>query len=336
MQKLSEDTIRVSGKDIPVTVCLIPHSELSFYPENPRIYSITCVDGKKPTQAEIEKKLIEMDHVSKLIQSIKANDGLTDPIVVRDGDYVVLEGNSRLAAYRELSQTNKIKWGNIKCYLLPQDTKESLIFALLGQYHLVGKKDWAPYEQAGFLWRRQTNHGLTSEQLAAEMGMAKGEVKKLITVYEFMAKHGDSDVQHWSHYDEYLKSRNIKNARAEYDGFDEYVVGKIKSGEISVANYDVRDKLDKISAAGERVVRRFLDGKMEFEDAYQAAIAKGLDNSIYKRLHKMREEISDPDYKQEILSMVDEQRDKCIFELEKIEKNVVKLVKEMKASRIEE
>ena len=146
------EKIRLRGKDIAATVGEIKHQDLRFYPENPRIYSIVHIDGAVADQKEIYEKLRRMEHVKQLVQSIKSNDGLHDPIIVKGR--TVLEGNSRLAAYRMLSENDPVKWGFIKAKVLPDDTSESMVFALLGEYHLIGKKDWAPYEQAGYLYRR--------------------------------------------------------------------------------------------------------------------------------------------------------------------------------------
>jgi hypothetical protein len=131
--KKHSHSITLNGIEVPFTECFIPHVDLKYYPENPRIYSIICSGNGDPSQEEIEKKLSDMDHVKQLIQSIKANKGLIDPLLVRDGDHLVLEGNSRLAAYRMLSKTDPIKWGNVKCRLLPSDMGVDLICALLGK-----------------------------------------------------------------------------------------------------------------------------------------------------------------------------------------------------------
>jgi len=150
-----------------------------------------------------------MEHVKFLIQDIKENGGLTDPIIVRDGPLEVLEGNSRLAAYRQLGERDPVKWGMIKCRVIPEDLDESLIFALLGQYHVTGKKDWAPFEQAGFLYRRHTYHEVEIAQLAVEVGVSKQKVQHLVDTYKFMQDHDDIDTQRWSYYDEYLKNKKI-------------------------------------------------------------------------------------------------------------------------------
>ncbi len=181
---------------------------------------------RRPSQADIERKLLEMDHVKSLIQDIKRDGGLTDPVVVRAGKMEVLEGNSRLAAYRALGKQNPIKWAKMKCRLIPEDLDESLIFALLGQYHIRGKKDWAPFEQAGFLYRRATTHNIAPAALAHEIGLSTRKVEQLIATYQFMIDHKDADTARWSYYDEYLKSAAIKKARLKIKNFDELVVEK--------------------------------------------------------------------------------------------------------------
>ena len=127
------DTLTLGGEEIPVRNGYLQIHDLSFYAENPRIYSLIQRPGVEPSQDEIFNRLRGLDHVKQLIQSIRANGGLTDPMLVRDEDFVVLEGNSRLAAYRELARNDAIKWGQAKVRLLPADISEKLVFALLGE-----------------------------------------------------------------------------------------------------------------------------------------------------------------------------------------------------------
>lgn len=113
------ETLLIRGVEVPVSTTTLPQAELRFFVDNPRVYSIVRVDGEEPSQADIERKLLEMDHVKALIQDIKRDGGLTDPVVVRAGGLEVLEGNSRLAAYRALAKIDPIKWGRMKVRLLP-------------------------------------------------------------------------------------------------------------------------------------------------------------------------------------------------------------------------
>ena len=267
------DTLTLSGKEIEVKNGYLPIYDLVFYPENPRIYSLIRTPDTEPSQDEIFNRLKKSDHVKQLIQSIRANGGLTDPMLVRAGDLVVLEGNSRLAAYRELARNDAIAWGMAKVRLLPSDISESLVFALLGEYHIIGRKDWAPYEQAGYLYRRNVVHEVSAENMASEMGLSKRRVNHLINTYKFMVDHNETDVSRWSYYDEYLKSRIVGRARQGNPELDGIVVGKVKSREIPAA-MDVRNKLVKLldtTKVGPEPTRILVSGKRTFERAFESA-----------------------------------------------------------------
>jgi hypothetical protein len=258
-----------------------------------------------------------MDHVKRLIQSIRANGGLTDPVLVRDGDFVVLEGNSRLAAYRVLARTNPIKWGMIKVKLLPTDVSDDTVFALLGEYHIIGRQDWAPYEQAGYLWRRCQIHGVDPSRIASEMGMSSKLVSHLIMVYSFMREHGDDDVARWSYYDEFLKSYHIRKVRKADPTFDKVIVRKINTGEIPRA-VDVREKVTAICRAGGRTLNTFIGTKGSLEKCFERAVSRGATNEWVNRLKKFRGLVCDPDTKDDFQEMSEDHLKKCVYELKKI------------------
>ena len=257
-----------------------------------------------------------MDHVKALIQDIKRDGGLTDPVVVRAGSLEVLEGNSRLAAYRALAKIDPLKWARMKCRLLPEDIDERLIFALLGQYHIKGKKDWAPFEQAGFLYRRSMRHNIDSAQLAQEIGLSKHKVEHLIATYQFMLDHGEADTARWSYYDEYLKSSTIRKARLDQPNFDVLVVEKIKSGDIPRA-VDVRDRLPVICSAP-KILRKFANGAYDFEDAHEHAVETGADSAPYKKLARFRQWLARPEVVASLGQAQGETRKKIEFELGKL------------------
>ena len=324
-----DDTLTLSGEEIPVRNGHLQIQDLSFYAENPRIYSLIRRPGVEPSQDEIFNRLRGLDHVKQLIQSIRANGGLTDPMLVRDGDLVVLEGNSRLAAYRELARNDNIKWGEAKVRLLPSDISEKLVFALLGEYHIIGRKDWAPYEQAGYLYRRNVIHGVSAQSMASEMGLAVRTVNHLISTYRFMLDHGETNVNRWSYYDEYLKSNPAKRARQEDPELDEIVVAKIKDGEIETAR-DVRDKLVKIldvPKAGPQPLRVLKSGDDTFDRAFESARARGVDNMWLNRFKRFRRELQDENLMPDMDHMSPDQRQKCLFELGKIQQALSRISK---------
>ncbi len=245
-------------------------------------------------------------------------------MLVRDGDFVVLEGNSRLAAYRELGRNDAIKWGEAKVRLLPSNISEKLVFALLGEYHIIGRKDWAPYEQAGYLYRRNVNHGVSAQSMASEMGLPVRTVNHLISTYSFMVENGETSVNRWSYYDEYLKSNAAKRARNEDPDLDAIVVAKIKDGEIETAR-DVRDKLVKIldaPKAGPQPLRILKSGNDTFDRAFESARSRGVDNMWLNRFKRFRRELQDENLMPDMNQMSSDQRQKCLFELGKIQRAI--------------
>ena len=322
------DTMVIRGTAVPVTYEDVDQNRLRFYEANPRIYSFIRKGGKTPTQADILERLLDMEHVKELIQDIRRNGGLMEPILVRRGTYEVLEGNSRLAAYRALAVKDPLKWAKIRCILLPESLQDNLTFALLAQLHVKGKKDWAPFEQAGFLYRRFHEQHIDLPTLSAETGLSQKRVKALMDTYEFMTDSGETDITHWSHYEEFLKNRSIQKACDKYPSFTDTVVGLIQK-DSSFKAVDVRDRLPKICAAPAKTLKRFADGSLPFEKAFDAAIDAGVDNNAYRKLNRFRQWIADADAVKAMVDADTSEADKIVYELDKIKNRVVQVQKIM-------
>lgn len=328
MNGFTEEKLTLRGEEITVQVGTMRQLDLQFYLENPRLYSFVRADDTEPSQEDIEEALTKKEHVRQLVKSIESNGGLIDPVIVRGDSNVVIEGNSRLAAYRILAKKDAIKWGRIKVKVLPNEIPESSVFALLGEYHIIGKTDWAPYEQAGFLHRRHENHKVGISTLASEIGLPARAVNHLIHVYQFMIDHKEKDVNRWSYYDEYLKSIKIKKARDKYPGFDELVVKEIKSGGIPKA-VDVRGGLKKICEAGGKTLHRFATIATSFEDSVKSAESRGAGDTAYQRLKKFRDWTARDTAENELLELKGDARKRCIFELGKIKQRAEFLLKRL-------
>ena len=317
--------IVILGTKVPTSTQLLPQRNLKFFPDNPRVYSVIRANGKQPTQEEIEKLLGDMEHVRELREDIKRNGGLLEPLIVRDGKLEVLEGNSRLAAYRQLAAKEPIKWGMVKCTVLPADVADSLVFALLGQFHIKGKKDWAPYEQAGFLYRRFKEHGIPPKTLAAEVGLSTKKVNHLIDTYQFMVARDEVDISRWSYYDEYLKSNKIKKARGMYPQMDDLIVGGIRSGTIARA-MDLRDHLPTVCGSP-AILKKFAEGRVPLEKAYERAVDSGADSIPYKKAAAFRRWITQPEIENVLASCPQRVFDKLLFEFDKIAVRIAALRK---------
>lgn len=114
MESFTEEKLTLRGEEISVQVGIVPQVELMFYLENPRLYSIIRTEGQEPTQEDIQETLSKKEHVKQLVKSIQENGGLIDPVIVLGGENIVLEGNSRLAAYRILAEKDPLNGVKLK------------------------------------------------------------------------------------------------------------------------------------------------------------------------------------------------------------------------------
>jgi hypothetical protein len=309
-------SLTLHGRELQTETKMFDQAKLRFYESNPRIYSIVRAGESSPSQDDIFEKLSDLEHVRELVLNIKENGGLIEPLLIKPETLEVLEGNSRLAAYRRLCTENPIKWGRVKSTFLPAGMTDREIFSLLAEYHINGKKDWSPYEQAGFIYRRYKEHGLNVAAIAKESCLKQADAKNYIDTYDFMLQH-DNDSSKWSYYFEFIKSRKIKKLRESFPGFDRLIVDKIATGEIKKA-VDVRDGLMRISDGPARVCEKFASGQLSFDDTLERLADSGADNSIYRRLNKFRQWVVDDDVRKSIKSATPEERKRILFELEKI------------------
>lgn len=325
--------ITIGRNEYEVEEVLLDQCELWFYEDNPRVYSALRADGTVPTQDTIEAKLKDMEHVKQLRYSIEQNGGLIDPLIVvkRNDNYTVLEGNSRLAAYRILAEKDAVKWQKVRAVILPETISDGDIFTLLGQYHLVGRKDWSIFEQAAYLYRQKKATNIENDILAKSVGLTEGKVNTLIAVYEFMLEHDDLRPDRWSYYEEYLKNRGIKKYRETSDKLDEQFVKQVKQGTIKQA-VDVRDKLGKLAKAtdktAKKIMQSYISGDTDVYDAYDKYQSTGKISDGYQRIKKFRELVVDTSFVKAVKIESTHNKD-VAFELKKIYKAIEKLLNDI-------
>ena len=327
--------ITIGKKEYEAQEMNLRQDELYFYEENPRIHStISNFDTRVDIQSEIEKVLKKKDYVKELKVAIEQNGGLIDPIIVafKNERYTVLEGNSRLAAYRMLAEKDPIKWQHIKCLVLPSDISDDDIFTLLGQYHIVGRKDWSVFEQAAYLYRQREASNVDILVLAKKVGMKKGDVEHYLEVYTFMKEHDDLREEKWSYYNEYLKSRGLKKYRQTSPQIDEVFAKKVRSGEIAQA-VDVRDKLSQISRSESRdakkIMQSFIDETRTLDEAWEVLEATGKTGSVYKKIEGFRKLVTDEEFPKRVMQEATS-NSSIRFEINKIYKALEKLLNDLK------
>lgn len=317
MNDVVNDTITLMGEEINIKRARINQSELIFYKENPRVYTVLDIEDSDPTQSDIEKYMINLPHVKQLMQQIKANKGLTDPILVRERDFAVLEGNSRLAAYRVLAKEDPAQFSKIKCCIFPNDVDENKLNTLLSIYHIIGKNDWDPYEQAGFFYRQVNQEGLSHDIIAKRLGISSHSVDFKVKVYSFMVNMNEKKPKRWSFYEEYFKNKTIGKARKKYPILDETIVQKIRNRDIPIAD-DIRKKVKVIANGKESILKKFANNSLSMEDAYLRAKNMGADDSNLKKLKTFREWIQDDNLIKYLEELSDNIQKKYLYEIKKI------------------
>lgn len=301
---MSSRTIQVRKKEVPVREQHVPVGSLAFNPHNPRINS-QFIDGEERTQELIHAKMRSLESVKELREQIDRDGQINEPLYVipveddvlaDDYEYVVLEGNSRLAAVR-LQKPSMLPPTTIPCWVLDfssfdETETESLIFSLLGQLHLRGKKDWHAFEHAGFFYRRYKDHRLSLEELAEESGVSIRRVRECVRAYELMVKHDDPDIAHFSYYLEYAKAPNLKKHRETHPALDSIVAEYIKDRKIPKAEH-VR-KLGKV-LGDQKARKKFLDTScaQPFEEAFEIAERGGSMDETLQKIRKFRQYLAD-------------------------------------------
>ena len=316
--QIQNETIEYRERELKV-------DELKFWPENPRVYSALRqkLFGEEPTQKDIEEVMITLENVKRLRSSIKAFGGLTHPLFVRNG--VVIEGNSRLAAYRLLCRVDKIKWAKVRCNVLPDDMSDDLVFALIGSIHIDGVTEWTPFEQAGYLFRHLQKSKKPIEAISKDCGLTSSKAKLYVKVYETMLDNEDTDQSKWSYYVEMLKNSDIIAKSKNFPELNliDTLCRKIKDGSITKAN-EFRD-IGKLSKANSSEAYKALEAFLNDEESLESAVTKVSAEEQKKHARHIaksfREFLSNPVFVSQMMSDDEEFR----FEMERIISRINKL-----------
>lgn len=276
---MKEKDMKILGETIPLTNDYLEINDLKFLKDNPRVYA--CTHGEpdfddltdEEQQDRIFQKLLQEPSVKNLRPEVKRHGGLMEPILVRHDTKEVIEGNSRLAVYRQLQQEKaEGEWELIPCDIVSSLTDEQQA-AFLNQIHVKGKTSWSAYEKANFAYvRRQRNWSI--DQIAQLFGESEATIRTRISVIKMMEDNKDNNRSHFSHYDVLIRSQEISKAMRE-EGLREILLPKIKSfgpndkdGEFTAL--ELRKKLPVILKKP-KVLKKYMDEKIDLDEAYQRA-----------------------------------------------------------------
>ncbi len=170
----------------------VPIDTLRFDPDNPRLGG----EAKGMSQQEVQEYLGGTPHYAlNLVGSIVENGFLPyEPLIVRqDGDeFVVIEGNRRLAAVRAIrsapekySPEVRDRLNEIPVLVFPDSAyngESEEVLRYLGVKHLFGFRDWPPVSKAMFLDKRvSSKRDLT--QVLRELNITRQEAARYLIPY---------------------------------------------------------------------------------------------------------------------------------------------------------
>ncbi len=280
MNKKGKNEIAVNGQKIQTIIEEIDIFKLIYWKENPRVNAIIKQNfaGKNISDDDIEKLLWDkVDSVKDLYQDIKKHGGLIDEILVK-GD-IVLEGNSRLCAYRHLYKKAKeendeekmLLWSYIKARIIPAETDDKIIFSILGTWHIKGKTQWDTYEKAAYFKRMNIDYGYSLKDIADSISETEKFVKDHIEAHDLMVKNNVSTLEKFSHFYQLVLEKNKSKNSEIFEKSPEIVdrvIETIKNEPLKRAE-DLRN-LPKI-LKDQKAKKMYLNNEVDFNDALEVS-----------------------------------------------------------------
>jgi hypothetical protein len=210
---------------------MVAIEEVELDRSNPRIRKFLEMYGEEPTAEQIYLALgagndddsgnSTSTTFEKLKQSIITNGGIIQPIILNrrlDGSLVCVEGNTRLALYKNFIETGvKGDWSEIPA-LVHEQIDEAAVHAIRLQVHLVGTRPWDPYSKAKYLYELRTQDHLPFATIVDYCGGRQGEITEHINAFEDMESYyrpltddGNFDTSRFSGFVE-LQKAGVKQA----------------------------------------------------------------------------------------------------------------------------
>lgn len=246
--------------------------EIEFDTDNPRIKKALEKFGDRLNAERIHFALTTAgtadttaSSYASLRDSIRAARGITVPITVvtRNGGYTCIDGNTRLAVYKEFaSKGEEGNWTTIKT-IIRNDANPEDIERIRVSAHLVGAREWPAYEKARYLHYLRNQQFMDYGRMIQLCGGNRSDIEHQIEAYhdmnEFYRNMVDGQafkVDRFSSFVE-LQKRGIKeaiwNAGFDLPDFGEW----IRDGKIW-CQHDVRQLPSVLSDPEAR--QKFVEG----------------------------------------------------------------------------
>ena len=184
-----------------------------------------------------------MASFNRLKNSIQTNGGIVNPVILRQSgpaDFKCIEGNTRVALYREFRERGVPgAWNAIPAVVHP-DISADDVHAIRLQAHLVGPRPWTPYAKAKYLTYLRNEEHFEFARLVDFCGGNQRSIQEALDAYADMEAHyrlqlesdEDFDITRFSGFVELQKpgvKEAIKQAQFTLDDFARWIIdGKIE------------------------------------------------------------------------------------------------------------
>ena len=222
---MAQIQVNLEGASVAVENRKVAIDSLTLDGQNPRIGLYTDSQLKASfSDDEIRHAIVNRspDAYTKLRDSIEINQGVINPIWIapmQRGNYLVIEGNTRVLIYRELAEkypANEL-WSTIPANILPVGISDSQINFIRLEAHLRGVTEWDAYERARYLYILSEKEGYSVARLERLTRLGRSEIETEIRAFRDMsevynARFPDDPYQSqkFSYFVEFERSNRLK------------------------------------------------------------------------------------------------------------------------------
>ena len=221
--------------------------------------------------------MLRLDSTKDRIKDLEENKGLIDEIYVLDNK--VVEGNTRLCAFRRLSKKypDDDRWKFIKARILHESVNDEELFYILGTFHIKGKTEWDAYEKAAYINKMIKFLNKSPDDVAKQMRIQKKTLEAMLKAYEVMSdkflkqsnasNNGTRDeLKKYSYFEAFFLQKELAKRAEESPDFVDEFIDWVKDDKLKRAQ-NVRE-LPKV-LGNKKAYKTFIDteGNTAFEEA---------------------------------------------------------------------
>ncbi|MCY3734986.1 MAG: ParB N-terminal domain-containing protein [Gemmatimonadaceae bacterium] len=174
-----------------------------------------------------EDEVTAQDKYRQLRRAIKETGGVVQPIILKEqgeGSYLCVEGNTRVAIYRELAREDtQGGWEKILA-IVHDEMDEQRAHEIRLQVHLVGPRSWPAYAKAKYLSELWEQDQMPMAEIIRVCGGTQQQVEREIKAYGDMERFyrpvAEADGFEMFDYSRFSAFRELQNVKEGLYGAD--------------------------------------------------------------------------------------------------------------------